>query len=472
MAFIHKILLLIIYINIIIAQDKRPSVAVLDFDAKGIPTYEAETLTERLRSEIANTNAVRLTDRKLLEKILQEQGLQQSGCTTDECAAEVGQLLGAQFIISGSIGKLGSSFTIDTKMVSVTTGAAERAKTATYSGEIVGLITEMEILAWEIVGLKAPQRLLLKRDGGKQQSEDRVTLAVLDFEARGISSLESQTLTDRFATEISKTEKAVLVNRSAMMEIMQEQGYTEAECSSEECAAEVGAMLGVQFMINGAIGKLGDTYTIDAKMFSVQTGAAEKTINTTYTGKVDGLITEIEILAWEIMSLKPPRSLLNKRSGGNPQVSNVPRGKSRFGAMMRSMVVPGWGQLYSDRKLVGWSILGGELVLGALAFTAYSSYSTANSDLVAYNQQYNNATDPAQIADLRSKTLQAEADQVSSNDQMTTMLYAVGALWSINVVHAFLTGPKSDTASRKSGFDLVYHPQMFQPQLRFSIALD
>ena len=163
MAYIRNILLLLITINIVIAQDNRPSVAVLDFDAKGIPAYEAETLTERLRSEIANTNAVRLTDRKLLEKILQEQGLQQSGCTTDECAAEVGQLLGAQFIISGSIGKLGNSFTIDAKMVSVTTGAAERAKTATYSGEISGLILEMEILAWEIVGLKAPQRLLLKR---------------------------------------------------------------------------------------------------------------------------------------------------------------------------------------------------------------------------------------------------------------------------------------------------------------------
>ena len=128
MAFIRNIVLLVIIVNTIITQDIRPSISVLDFDAKGIPTNEAETLTERLRSEIANTNAVRLTDRKLLEKILQEQGLQQSGCTTDECAAEVGQLLGAQFIISGSIGKLGSSFTIDAKMVSVTTGAAERAK--------------------------------------------------------------------------------------------------------------------------------------------------------------------------------------------------------------------------------------------------------------------------------------------------------------------------------------------------------
>jgi len=472
MTNIRNIILLVTLLTLVIAQDSRPSVAVLDFDAKGIPTYEAETLTERLRSEIANTNAVRLTDRKLLEKILQEQGLQQSGCTTDECAAEVGQLLGAQFIISGSIGKLGNSFTIDAKMVSVTTGAAERAKTATHKGEIVGLIVEMEILAWEIVGLKAPQSLLLKRGGGEQNTGDKVTLAVLDFEPRGISSLEAQTLTDRFSTEINNTGKAILVDRNSMSEIMQEQGYTEAECSSEECAAEVGAMLGVTFMINGAIGKLGDTYTIDAKMFSVQSGAAEKTINTTYTGKVDGLITEIEILAWQIMDLKPPRSLLKKRRGGSAQVSNVPRSKSKFGALLRSMVVPGWGQLYSEQKLVGWSILGGELALGALAFSAYSTYSTANSDLVAFNQQYNNATDPTQIADLRSKTLQAEADQVSSNDQMTTMIYAAGGLWAINVVHAFLTGPKSDTASRTSGFDLVYHPEMLQPQLRFSIALD
>ena len=466
-----KIFAIILALSNISAQDPRPSVAVLDFEARGLPIYEAETLTERLRSEISNTNAVRLTDRKLLEKILEEQGLQQSGCTTDECTAEVGQLLGAQYMINGSIGKLGNTYTIDAKMVSVTTGAAERAKTVTYKGEVSELIVEMEILAWEIVGLEAPQRLLMKR---KVQSatDNKITVAILDFEPRGISTLEAQTLTDRFATEINNTGKVVLVDRNSMREVMQEQGYSEVECSSEECAAEVGAMLGVQFMISGAIGKLGDTYTIDAKMFEVATGAAAKTINTTYEGKVDGLITEIEILAWEMMGLKPPKSLANKREGGSPQVAAVSRGKSRFGAMMRSMIVPGWGQLYSDRKLVGWSILGGEAVIGVLAFSSYSAYSTANSDLTAFNQQYNNATDPVQIADLRSKTLQVEADQLSSNDQMTTMIYAAGGLWAINVVHAFLTGPKADTASRSSGFNLVYHPEMLQPQLRFTIALD
>ena len=72
----------------ITAQDPKPSVAVLAFEARGIPDYEAETLTERLRTEIATTKAVQLVDRKLLQSILEEQGLQQSGCTTDECAAE------------------------------------------------------------------------------------------------------------------------------------------------------------------------------------------------------------------------------------------------------------------------------------------------------------------------------------------------------------------------------------------------
>ena len=467
-----KILAFTLSLSNITAQNPKPSVAVLDFEARGIAVYEAETLTERLRSEISNTNAVRLTDRKLLEKILEEQGLQQSGCTTDECAAEVGQLLGAQFIISGAIGKLGNSYTVDAKMVSVTTGAAERAKSVTYKGEVSDLIVEMEILAWEIVGLEAPQRLLMKR---KVQSatDNKMTVAILDFEPRGISTLEAQTLTDRFATEINNTGKAILVDRNSMREVMQEQGYSEVECSSEECAAEVGAMLGVQFMISGAIGKLGDTYTIDAKMFEVATGAAAKTKNTTYVGKVDGLITEIEILAWEMMGLDPPKDLLKRRGGGSP-VTATPafKGKSRFGAMLRSAVMPGWGQMYSGEKTMGWAFLGGELTAAGLAFSAYSAYSTANSDLTAFNQQYNNATDPVQIADLRSKTLQAEADQLSSNDQMSTMIYAAGGLWAINVVHAFLTGPKADTASRSSGFNLVYHPEMLQPQLRFSIALD
>ena len=285
------------------------TVAVLDFEARGISEQEVQTLTERLRTEIGNTNAVRLIERKAVAQIMEEQGFQQTGCTSDECAVAVGALLGVQYMISGAIGKMGNTYTIDVKMFSVETGAIERTKSVTHEGEIAELLTEMEIMAWEIVGLDIPGRLRLKRAG----EDDKATVAVLDFEGRGISMMEAQTLTDRFTTEMASTGKVLMVERGAMQEVLTEQGFETAACSSDECAAEVGAMLGVQFMVSGAIGKLGDTYTIDVKMFSVATGAAESMKNMTYIGKVDGLINEIDILAWVILGLDPPKELLKKQ---------------------------------------------------------------------------------------------------------------------------------------------------------------
>ncbi len=303
------VLLTFLIVATVQAQDTRPTVAILDFEGQGISVQEVQTLTERMRSEIGATNAVRLIERKAIESIMAEQGLAQSGCVSDECAAEVGQLLGVQFMINGSIGKLGDSYTIDVKMFSVETGATERSVNATHEGEISGLLTEMQILAWEIVGLQAPQRLRLKRGG----DQDKPTVAILDFEGRGISLMEAQTLTDRFTTAMSGTKRIQMVERGVMSEVLEEQGMTGAECSSQECAAEVGAMLGVEFMVNGAIGKLGEAYTIDVKMFSVATGAAENMQSVTYEGKVEGMIVEIEILAWTILGLDPPKELIKKR---------------------------------------------------------------------------------------------------------------------------------------------------------------
>ena len=292
----------------------KPTVAILDFEGRGVSVQEVQTLSERMRTEIGNTNAVRLIERKAVDKIMEEQGFQQSGCTTDECASEVGQLLGVQYMISGAIGLMGKTYTIDAKIFSVETGETVRTKSVSHKGDISGLLIEMQIMAWEIVGLQAPARLLLYKTGGT----GKITVAVLDFEGRGISVLEAQTLTDRFNTEMSGTDKVIMVERGTMMDVLDEQGFEAGACASDECAAEVGAMLGVEFMVTGAIGKLGDTYTIDIKMFSVATGAAENMESVTYVGKVDGLITEIEILAWKIMELDPPKPLLKKqkRSGG------------------------------------------------------------------------------------------------------------------------------------------------------------
>ena len=64
----------------LVAQEEtRPTVAILDFEGQDISIQEVQTLTERMRTEIGNTNAVRLIERKAIESIMAEQGLAQSG---------------------------------------------------------------------------------------------------------------------------------------------------------------------------------------------------------------------------------------------------------------------------------------------------------------------------------------------------------------------------------------------------------
>ena len=455
--------------SMLFAQSGKPTVAILDFDGQNVSAADVQTLTERMRTEIGNTNAVRLIERKAVEKIMQEQGFQQTGCTSDECAAEVGQLLGVQFMVSGSIGKMGKTYTIDAKMFSVETGETVRTKSATYDGDIAGLLTEMQILAWEIAGLEAPGNLRLKRAGKKSQS----TVAVLDFEGRGITMQEAQTLTDRFTTSLSSTDKVILVERGTMNDVLEEQGFTAGECASDECAAEVGAMLGVEFMISGAIGKLGNAYTIDAKMFSVATGAAESMKSITYSGAVEGLIVEIEILAWDILGLDPPRSLKRKRNQGVPDYSAVAsKRKSKGGAFMRSIAVPGFGQIYSGRKLSGFGFMLIEAGLLGMAAKSNSDYTTSQTEYNTQLANYNSATVPAEIASFKALADQARTDMNAANDQLVLFSSVAIGVWVLNSVHAFLTGPVAEAPdTNASPIRLAFDPATKNTKLELRFDL-
>ncbi len=142
------------------AQERKESIAVLDLEGRGISAIEAATLTDRLRSELVKTGAVTVVERGQMQTILAEQDFQMAGCTSDECAVEIGQMLGVTMMYSGSIGKIGATYTVDVRGVSVETGQIVNTMSRDYRGEIDGLITEIEHLAWDLVGMVHPDELL------------------------------------------------------------------------------------------------------------------------------------------------------------------------------------------------------------------------------------------------------------------------------------------------------------------------
>ena len=186
-------------------------------------------------------------------------------------------------------------------------------------------------------------------------TDGKTTVAVLEFEGRGINQMESATLTDRLQSEMVNTNAIIMVERNQMEEILNEQGFQQTGCTSAECAAEVGALLGVQNMVSGSFGLLGNTYTIDAKMFSVETGATVRSVSKTYKGDVDNLLTVIEVVAWELVGLKAPQDKLDILAAADPALAKAPvvsqrRGmkKSTRRLLMAAVLLGGGGYyLYS-----------------------------------------------------------------------------------------------------------------------------
>ncbi|SVD57340.1 uncharacterized protein METZ01_LOCUS410194, partial [marine metagenome] len=243
-------------------------------------------------------------------------------------------------------------------------------------------------------------------------------------------------------------------------------------CTSEECAVEVGQLLGVQNMIGGSIGRVGETFTLDVRMISVQSGISLMTKQKTYAGKIDGLIIEVEVLAYELYGTTVPDELEARRKTGVPVAAVAVAQKTRMGAVIRSMAVPGLGQFYSGSKLFGTGFLAGELAVAGLFYTTYTAYQTATDDYNGFQSLYDTERDPESISELRGNILQSLDDIESNKALMDQLSTAAIGLWAINVAHAFILKPDNDTAHKEPLIKLAYDPTTRSHQLRFTIDLD
>lgn len=100
----------------------QSAIAVMDFEPSGIPAHEASLLSDRLRNELVRLGVYRVVEREMMTEILDEQGFQQSGCTSSECLVEAGRLIGVRRIIGGRIGNIGSVYTVSARLIDVETG--------------------------------------------------------------------------------------------------------------------------------------------------------------------------------------------------------------------------------------------------------------------------------------------------------------------------------------------------------------
>jgi TolB-like protein len=117
-------LLLLLQTSVLAVEvtEGRMTVAVTDLQAQGVTQSDAAVISEQLRYQLYHLGSFTVLERNQMENILKEQGFQQTGCTSEQCAVEMGQLLGVKQIITGSIGKVGSYSILNVRFIDVATG--------------------------------------------------------------------------------------------------------------------------------------------------------------------------------------------------------------------------------------------------------------------------------------------------------------------------------------------------------------
>lgn len=126
------------------ATDNRPLVAISPLQAKKVDPDEVDLISEALAGELQNTGAFRVMERSQMDRVLKEQGFQASGlCDGNECAVEVGRVLGIDRMVVGSIGKIGSMYIINVRMVDVSTGEILASVRRTQDWELKYLLTNL-----------------------------------------------------------------------------------------------------------------------------------------------------------------------------------------------------------------------------------------------------------------------------------------------------------------------------------------
>ena len=133
-------------------------------------------------------------------------------------------------------------------------------------------------------------------------AQESTSFAVLDLEARGVSQVEAASLSDRLRAALVRTKKATIIERGKMVQILSEQDFNLSGCTSDECAVEVGQLLGVTDMVAGSVGKVGATFSVDIRVISVKSGEIVHSLSKDHRGQIDGLLGLMTTIANELVS--------------------------------------------------------------------------------------------------------------------------------------------------------------------------
>jgi TolB-like protein len=274
--------------------------------------------------------------------------------------------------------------------------------------------------------------------------QKKTTVAILEFQSTGtLDKSEVFTLTNRFRSFLVKSKAFQVLEREKMNEVLQEQNFIISDnCNTNECAVQVGQLLGVEAMIAGDIGKIGNTFTIDLRMIDVQSGLVTQSQSKNFIGQAESLLNLMQTMAYDFSDVSERSNTVTTAKIYGPSYA------------IFSLAVPGLGGYFVDHNKAR-SVL---TTVSALGLIGYGLNQKSKSD--QYFSDYKKTVDQDQI-----KSLYKKANNAHHTYIVTTRIGA--AIWIADIVWVVYKGIQNkkqsdNVTSSENGMRFNYVNNQYQ----------
>lgn len=106
-------------------------------------------------------------------------------------------------------------------------------------------------------------------------ASDKPKVAVVPFESIGVEASLGLAAAEILGTRLASREHVFqVVERTQLQRAIQELGYQSSAFVDADSAIQVGRQLGAQYIVVGSVTKFGESYTLNARIVTVETGEA------------------------------------------------------------------------------------------------------------------------------------------------------------------------------------------------------
>jgi len=211
---------------------------------------------------------------------LAEQNFQMSGYTDSDTIARLGSDLGADFVVSGHIRRLGGRNLIIATIINVETFEQLAGDHREYQGDTQNVRSMLPEIARKMI------------DASRRDTSSLPKLAVAPFNitAQGADAQDGETLSQILAVEIANTGRfAVLPRATTMQAALKELEIQMSGYTAEEEAKKLGGAINAEYVLSGQVGTLGTQNIFTAQILNVEKGTLIAAGSRDYRSIGDGI---------------------------------------------------------------------------------------------------------------------------------------------------------------------------------------